>query len=600
VKSVEPPFPQLPNPISSVSSGVSTKGELSAPFLDLALEAGQLGAWEWNVAEGSVNWSRQLEAIHGLAEGSFPGTFEAFASDIHQDDRQLVMATIERTIQERRRSYEIEYRIVLPDGQVRWLEARGRLFVDEHGRPARMLGVCRDATERRRREEQAAFLADATRILTSSLEPASVLDRVAQLAVPRFADWCVVHLPTDGGGIATAAVAHVDPSKVAHAWDLQRRWPPRLEAAAGVGLTLRTSRSQLVPRVPPETLEELAESPEHLRLLEELELHSGMVVPLVSRGRTLGAITLISAESRREFTRRDLDIADEFASRAALALDNAQLFAELGRARDELEDQYRREQEARAAAEHSRDQLAHLQRVTASALRGREDLLAMVSHDLRGPLGVVSLSADQMIREVRHHGSEPPLQLRSILRSAKRMERLIRDMLDFSAIDAGTLRVTRAAHPIALIAEQAAEAARPRARERGIDLTLEVSGEIPPVLCDHERVLQVFDNLLGNAIKFTDPGGRIEVRVAHERGTAVITVSDSGVGIAPEDLPRIFDRYWHNAQRHEEGGSESAHGLGLFITKGLVEVQGGSIWVESSPGQGSAFSFSLPCAHAAE
>jgi PAS domain S-box-containing protein len=724
-----------------------SQGGLGAPFLELALASGQMGAWDWSIAEGTVTWSRQLEAIHGLEPGSFPGTFEAFTADMHPEDRQFVVETIGRTVSERRPSYELEYRIVLPDDRVRWLEARGRLFLDERGHPTRMLGVCRDVTERRRREDQAAFLADATRILTASLEPEAVLEQLARLAVPRFADWCAVHVLTCGGTVAIAAVAHIDPDKVAYAWELQKRFPPRLDAEAGVGHSLRTKSSLLMTRVEPEALRAVAQSPEHLRLIEELKLHSGMVVPLLARGRTLGAITMVSAESHREFSQRDLEIAEEFAARAALALDNAQLFAELARARDELEVHYRREQEARAAAEHSRDQLARLQRVTASlsgaasvqalydilvtegvgaagadtgllyiaapgrglelvsdqgyapivrerfslvafdadlpaaesyrtgelifiesrdelyrryavlsshkaarsqaiaavplassgrclgtlilgfdepralsdaerafalslaahgglalerarlydetqrALRGREDLLAMVSHDLRGPLAVTSLSAAQLLRTSRPGDGQPPRHLESIARSAKRMERLIRDMLDFSAIDAGTLRVVGAPHAIGTIAAQAVEAAR--SLTSGLALTLEVEDDLEPVVCDRERVLQIFDNLLGNAIKFTREGGRIEVRIHGERDAAVIAVRDTGIGIASDDLPRIFERYWHAAERHE-GRPDPGHGLGLYITKGLVEAHGGSIRAESRPGEGSVFTFTLP------
>jgi PAS domain S-box-containing protein len=541
------------------------QAELEAPFLELAMEAGQMGAWDWQIREAKVIWSRQLEAIHGIEPGSFAGTFDAYQQDMHPDDRERVVATIERTVRERRRSYEIEYRIVRPDGAERWLEAHGRLFVDDEGSPVRMLGICRDITERKRIEDQRAFLIDASEILTSDLDRAKVLESLASLAVPRLADWCEIHFVGSDGELVALEIAHKDPAKVELARELERRWPLPPDAPVGWPLAVRTRQSLLQERISPDHIAAAAQSPEHLRVLQQLGLRSSMVVPLVSRSRVLGAITLVTAESRSDYDASHLAFAEELAGRAALAIDNAELFTELSRAGDDVR----------------------------RALRGREDLLAMVSHDLRGPLSVVTMSAARMI-EAHPPGDEGSSRhLEAIVRSAQRMSRLIRDMLDFSAIEAATLRVFAEPQSLSAIAVQAVESARPLAREGSIEIAVDAPPDLPEVACDRERMLQVLDNLLGNAIKFTGEGGAIRVGVRAQPGELVVTVEDTGVGIAPEDLPRIFDRYWHESQRRQHR-SDGGHGLGLFISKGLVEAHAGRIWAESTPGRGSVFSFSLP------
>jgi PAS domain S-box-containing protein len=308
--------------------------------LQQALEAGGMGAWEWEVATHEVRWSPNLERIHGLEPGTFAGTFEAFVSDVHPEDLDRLKATVQRALEEDR-PYRIEYRIVRPDGAVRWLEARAEITRDEEGQPLRMGGVCTDVTNRREAElardrllaqaeegqERLAFLAEVSAILASSLRVERTLEKISALVVPRLADWCGIDMLVDGT-IRQMALAHADPERVELAREFRRRYPPDLNQEQGLGGVIRSGEPLLIPEVTDEILVESAQDEEHLRILRELDLASAMIVPLVARGRVLGAITFVAESSRPPFDRSDLVLADLVARRAAVAVDNARLYEE--------------------------------------------------------------------------------------------------------------------------------------------------------------------------------------------------------------------------------------------------------------------------------
>ncbi|MEX2496210.1 MAG: GAF domain-containing protein [Woeseia sp.] len=300
--------------------------------LHLALESGEMGTWEWDIERGRVTWSRELERIHGLKRGTFGGSFEDFQRDMHPQDQPRVREAIERTVGDGSEYYEVEYRIVREDGEIRYVSSRGRLLKDREERPVRMIGICGDVTARKLNEQAQEFLADAGRILATSLEPDEILRRLAQIAVPRLADWCVVFAVNEQGLIEPVEVTHREKAKVDQAWEMVRRW--RTPAPDGpVAEVIEHERSVLIARVDHELLASRAESEEHLQLLESLGLHSVMIVPLRARGRVLGALTLIAAESRRIFDQASLRFAEDIASWAALALDNAQLYSQAEQAR---------------------------------------------------------------------------------------------------------------------------------------------------------------------------------------------------------------------------------------------------------------------------
>ena len=412
--------------------------------------------------------------------------------------------------------------------------------------PPLFAGFLRDITERKRREENARFLVEASRTLSSSLDYAQIAQELARLVVPRVADWCAVDL-VEEAGLCRVAIAHRDPQKVSLAHELHRRYPPRADHP--ISRVLRSGQSMLVPEVSDELLGAIAHDARHLEIVQELGIRSFLVAPLVARDRVFGALTLVtSAESRQQLGPKDLELAEDVVGGAALAIDNARLY----------------EQEQHA-------------------VRMREDMLAIVSHDLRNPLGVVATSGALLLR--RLPGEErirKPLE--AIRRATDQMERLIRDLLDMASLQTGRLTVERKPHEAAPIAIEAFESHVPLAREKGLGFERDLRIDGAWILCDRERILQVFANLLGNALKFCRPGERVLIRAEMTHSEGHFAVADTGPGIATDELRRLFQPYW-SAEQHARSGT----GLGLYISKGIIEAHGGRIWVEST-----TFHFTVP------
>jgi signal transduction histidine kinase len=281
-------------------------------------------------------------------------------------------------------------------------------------------------------------------------------------------------------------------------------------------------------------------------------------VPLFARGRTFGALTLAAVESDQRYSSSDLQLAQDLASRAALAMDNARLYIEAQR-----------------------------------AITARDATLALVSHDLRNPLAVILMKASLMLKDPdKDRRAESRNFIESVRRSAERMNRLIQDLLDVASIEAGRFSIEKKPQLVGPLVSGAVEAMRVQAAPKSLRIDTALPEENRLADCDADRVGQVLTNLIGNAIKFTE-SGTITVRVEPRTSEVCISVSDTGPGIPESDLPHIFDRFWH-AQRSARGG----FGLGLSIAKGIVEAHGGRIWVESEVGVGSTFFFTLPLARA--
>ena len=256
------------------------------------------------------------------------------------------------------------------------------------------------------------------------------------------------------------------------------------------------------------------------------------------------------------------------------------LYGELSELHRELVDSQRQ-----LARERTR--LAKALEEAEAAIRTRDDVLAIVSHDLRNPLSTITMAA--ALLEMPIPEEKKADQLAIIRRSSETMNRLIGDLLDASAVDAGTLSVERGPLDVAEVLDEARRMLLQQAERKGLRLDVEVAAGLPTVPADHHRVLQVLTNLVGNAIKFTPGGGSVRLRAAGGARGITLSVSDTGPGIPAEDLPHIFDRFWHTS-RTRRGGA----GLGLAIAKGIVEAHGGTIHVDSPAGTGATFSFTLP------
>jgi PAS domain S-box-containing protein len=317
--------------------------------LRLALDAGHMGTWEWDIASGRLSWSSTLERIYGFEEGTFPGTYEAYRALLSPEDVEAASASIQQAL-ETGSDHRTEHSIAWPDGSVHWVQGAGRVIRDSAGEPLGMIGISADITAERtasderqrlleaeqaaRAEAEAArdqleFLSEASAILGSSLNYQHTLTRVAQLVVPRLADWCAVEV-VEGDTPTQVSVAHADPAKVELARRLREEYPTVVddENPQGAAKVLRTGQPDILYDIRPEQIDAAAVDDEHLELLRSLQLTSSMVVPLIARGRILGTLTFVGAESGKRYTDDDLPLAMDLARRAAVAIDNARLYRE--------------------------------------------------------------------------------------------------------------------------------------------------------------------------------------------------------------------------------------------------------------------------------
>jgi len=503
------------------------------------------------VAEGLTRWTLEEARGRPLAE-----VFRI----INEDTRAVVESPVDKVIAEGKIVGLANHTILVArDG--------AEIAIDDSGAPIfngkkELVGVVlvfRDVTEKRREEDRRRFLVEAGALLASTLDYGPTLASVAKLSVPTIADWCAVDIVESGSSVQRLAVAHVDPAKVRSVEALEERYPSDPKSPYGVHEVIRSGKSQLMAEIPDAVLVGVAIDDEHLRLIRDLGLRSSMVVPLRCRGRTLGAITFVTAETGRTFGPSDLLFAEELANVAALAVENARLYRE---------------------AQH--------------ANRAKDEFLATVSHELRTPLHAMLgwaslLRSSEMSREKRDHGLE------TIERNARAQSQLIEDLLDVSRIISGNLRLEARSIDLGVIIEAAADAVRLAAEAKGVRIQLLLEEGAKHAMGDAGRLQQIVWNLLSNAVKFSFDRGVVTVRLALAESQAEIRVSDTGKGIDPEFLPHVFERFKqaNGTTTRSQGGL----GLGLAIARHLVELHGGTISAASAgANHGSSFLVRLPLA----
>ncbi|MFW6060624.1 MAG: PAS domain S-box protein, partial [Phycisphaeraceae bacterium] len=293
-------------------------------------ETAHIGMWEWDTLTGRVWWSANMASIHGVEPDAFDETFESCLANVHPEDRPEVLEAI-RVARQRQGEFHITYRQRPGDGTARWLESRGQVIPDALGRPRWLIGICQEVTRRKQAESRLRGLAEAGAILGQSLAYLTTLSNVAELMVPDWADWCAVDLVNAQGEIETVAVAHADSQKAELARRMRREYPPRPDHAEGAAHVIQTGEPVCHTELTDQTLQRLAQDERHLQMLRSLGLHSALIVPLKARGRTLGALTLVMAETPHRFTHADLPYVQELAYRCALAVDNVRLYKQAQR-----------------------------------------------------------------------------------------------------------------------------------------------------------------------------------------------------------------------------------------------------------------------------
>jgi len=413
----------------------------------------------------------------------------------------------------------------------------------------------RDITEQKLLELNLAFLAEVSKILSSSLDYQNTLQTVAQLAVPRIADWCAVDMLTSSVRVDQLALAHVDPEKIRWAEELRERDPIDLDAPSGLPQVLRTGRPEFYPEITDTMLVVMAKDERTLQLARELGLSSVMIVPLVAQAAPIGAITFVAAESRRHYGVADLSMAEELASRAALAIENSRLYG-----------------------------------ASQQAVALRDDFISVASHELKTPVTSLKVYTEVLQRQAERQGDERTSRhLSKMNTQIERLALLISELLDVSRIEAGKLALRQEVVHISELVEEVVEAIQATTTKHRI----EVEGSIrQSVTGDRERLGQVLTNLLTNAVKYSPHASRIVVHLADEADLVTIEVEDFGIGIDPEHLTQIFDRFYRVSSADEK--TFPGLGMGLYISHEIVRRHGGSLHVTSEKGHGSVCRVDIP------
>lgn len=529
--------------------------------LKLALEATQMGIWEWNIQSNTVIWSEQVAPLFGLPLGASLPTYEAFLEAVHPDDRTDVSQAVLRALQEKN-DYEMEFRTVWADGTVRWIGGRGRIYCDAIERPLRLVGTVMDITkskqaqaERLQRIERERLVAQMAQQVHRSLDVNAVLqttvDEVRQFLqtdrafiyrfYPNFSG--VIEVESVGEGWASILSEIVEDSYFTKTQGEDYR-QGRIQATADIYTAGLTNC--------------------HVELLARFQVRASLAVPILQGEKLWGLLVANHCSEPRSWQTLEIDLLKQLATQVGIAIQQSEF--------------YQQSQIAREQAER--------------ANRVKDEFLAVLSHELRTPLNPI-LGWSKMLRAGRLDADKTKEALLTIERNAKLQSQLIEDLLDVSCILRGKLVLQEAPVDLATLIQAALETVRLAAEAKQMTLQTVLPETGIWVTGDAGRLQQVVWNLLSNAVKFTPAGGRVEIRLEPIDSKVQIQVIDTGKGISADFLPHVFDyfRQEDSAITRQFGGL----GLGLAIVRQIVELHGGTVAVSSAgENQGATFTVCLP------
>ncbi|WNG58345.1 PAS domain-containing protein [Archangium gephyra] len=448
-----------------------------------------------------------------------------------------------------------------PDGSWRTLHLNAGPVRDRQGVLRAVVASFMDITARKRTELHQALLSSLGALFGSTLDYEVTLTQVVWQAVPELGDACMLDVVEPDGTLRRMAAHHVDPAQVELLYEVSRSGALRLDSPIGPGAVIRTGQASLLSHVTDDMLVRYASNATALALLRRFHIASVLIVPLHARGRTFGALTFMYCSSGRHFGPETQPLAEEVARRAALALDNARLYREARR-----------------------------------AVKLRDDFLSVASHELKTPLTPLNLKLTALFRELQPWEREAwAIRFQHHLEMARRqvhkMTTLINALLDISHLSQGELALRLEQTDLGELLREVTDWFAPEAARAGSELHVEGEAHVRG-RWDRLRLEQVITNLLSNAIRY-GAGRPIHVRTEAEGDRVRLVVRDQGAGIPPEAQARLFDKFGKfersPSERHAGG-----LGLGLYITRRLVEALGGHIRMESRLGEGSTFTVELP------
>ncbi len=409
--------------------------------------------------------------------------------------------------------------------------------------------------ERQLFEGNLQYLVEASKILSSSLDYEKTLCTVAELAVPHIADWCTVDVFNDKGELKQVAVAHKDPKKVKWAQEFRKKQPIDLKSNTGISLVLSTGKPFLISEITDELLRTSIKDQKTYRLAKSLGFYSVMVVPIYIREKINGAISFISTEGKRHYNQADLNMAEELANRASLAIENAKL--------------YKGSQEA---------------------ITLRDEFITVASHELKTPVTSVKIFTQILKKHSEQIGDQKAVQhLSKMDLQISKLTELIYDLLNVSKIQAGKIEFRKEFFDFDKAVTEIVDILQQSETKHIIKI---IGSTHKKIFADEERIGQVVNNLISNAFKYSPNSDKVVIRLKADKINVYVEVQDFGIGMEQEHLERIFERFYRIYGNPET--SFSGLGIGLYISAEIIRRHNGKLWVESNPGKGSTFYFSLP------
>ena len=623
--------------------------------LEEAQRIAHLGVYELDLRENRVRGSAEAYRIFGIEPDTFPGTYEAFLASIHPDDRTSLVQT-HRECVAAHRPFDMEYRLLLPHGQVKYIHARARTSYDDDGRPTRSLGTVQDVTEARRSTEEitrlsrvveqmedlvvitdvsgeiryvnpaferlfgysrAEVLGKTPRIIKSGLESAAFYARLwatilrgesfhAEICNQRK-DGLLIHEDKtitpirDERGVITHFVATgkdiTARKQMEH--DLKERLKEltclrqvqrMLETAPPQAELCRQVVAYLVPAMqfPEKAVTALELDGQRYRSVpDEAPLLRGLSAPIMAGGTIRGQLSVAYTDDSPFIIPEEQNLLDGITHSLGLWFERQQAEDALIKERNSL---------ARRVAERTAD-LSRTNMELARAVRAKDEFLANMSHELRTPLNAILGLSESLQEQYRGPLNEhQQAMLGHIETSGRHLLTLINDILDLSKVEAHHMELRREVVAISMLCEASLLFVKEQALKKQVKLAFRLDNQMATVEVDPQRLKQILVNLLANAVKFTEPGGRVSLDVTVDDAAGVVRfiVQDSGIGIAPEGLAQLFQPFVQLDSRLNR--EHTGTGLGLALVRRLTELHGGSVVVESELGKGSCFTISLPYA----
>ncbi|TVR08332.1 MAG: CBS domain-containing protein [Phormidium sp. GEM2.Bin31] len=572
--------------------------------LKIALSSGEIGFWDWDIRQNKIIWDEQMYALYGInCSSGFPNSksivaYEVWANGVHPDDRQAAEALLQKAVLGEA-DYNTEFRVLHPDGSLHYIKASGLVVRDEAGQPISMIGVNLDITDIRQAE--AALQASETQFRKQAQRERllrEINQRISQsLDLPTIFDTACQEIRTCLEA-SRVAIFKFNPDSDCHegeflAESLSDGIPSLLGVHLlehGFGASFGENDARLYAQGRYNLAEDLddrrADDPD-IELLSQFQVRANLVMPILCQDALWGLLCIHQCDGPRSWQQSDIDLAQQVSGPLAIAIQQSNLF-------EQLQQELRERQQAQQDLSRRNEELIR-------ATRLKDEFLANMSHELRTPLNAILGMTEALQEEVFGTLGDRQVQaLDTVERSASHLLALINDILDVAKIESGQVELDCAPCSVAPLCQSSVTFIKQQALKKRIQLSVDLPLNLPDIVLDERRIRQVLINLLNNAVKFTPEGGQITLAVTYPKPTEVqgetqylrFSVIDTGIGISPDNIKKLFQPFMQidSALNRQYEGT----GLGLALTKRIVDLHGGQVGLTSEVGVGSCFTLDLP------